>query len=463
MSSNYKITILVDWQIELNRIASKHHIIVCWVAIILNPIWFVADYFTIPTYWKIFFIVRITITALTLLAVILKNKINLSTELLILFPFLGISLQNAYMWSVMDIPTLQKHAFAYLALLIGAGMLVLWKPIWTIGVVVVSLIANVLFFHYNSALTTQEILINGGFLVLTVAIISVVLIQSRYVLTKKEIIARLALAKTNDELEIQKSLIEEKNKEITDSINYAQRIQQAILPDKQEIYNSLPKSFVLYKPKDIVSGDFYFFVQKHDTIFIAAVDCTGHGVPGAFMSMIASEKLNDAVDQSTDLSEILRLLNIGIKTSLKQSEQNEESTRDGMDLALCSIDSKSRNVTFVGANRPFWFIKKGSQIVTEIKATKNAIGGFTEENQLFESHKITLEEGDTFYLCTDGFADTFNGETGKKLTTKKFKEILVEIQELSMSKQEKHLDSFIENWKSGTEQIDDILVIGVQL
>ena len=463
MSSSTKININVDWKSELNRIATKHHIIVCWVAIILNPIWFVADYFTIPSYWQIFFVIRLSVTALTLIAVIFRKKIKLSTEVLILFPFLGISLQNAYMWSVMDVPTLQKHAFAYIALLIGAGMLVLWKPIWTILIVGISLVMNILFFQYNSTLSSQEIVINGGFLVLTVGIISIVLIQSRYVLTKKEIIARLALAATNEQLEIQKTLIEIKNKEITDSINYAQRIQQAILPDKQDIYTSLPESFALYKPKDIVSGDFYFFAKKHNTIFIAAVDCTGHGVPGAFMSMIASEKLNEAVGQSSNLSEILRLLNFGIKTSLKQSEQNEESTRDGLDLALCSIDNENRVVNFTGANRPFWIIKKGSKIVEEIKATKKAIGGFTEDDQFFESHEISLNEGDTFYLCTDGYADTFNGETGKKLTTKKFKEIIVEIQDLSMSDQENYLDVFIEDWKSGTEQIDDILVIGIRL
>ena len=148
---------------------------------------------------------------------------------------------------------------------------------------------------------------------------------------------------------------------------------------------------------------------------------------------------------------------------MKQSEQNEESTRDGLDLALCSIDNENRVVNFTGANRPFWIIKKGSKIVEEIKATKKAIGGFTEDDQFFESHEISLNKGDTFYLCTDGYADTFNGETGKKLTTKKFKEIIVEIQDLSMSDQENYLDVFIEDWKSGTEQIDDILVIGIRL
>ena len=463
MSTNRKINIHVDWQSEMNRIATKHHVIVCWVAIVLNPIWFISDYFTIPAYWKIFLLVRLSVTALILFAVLLRKVINLSTEMLMVFPFLGISIQNAYMWSVMDIPTLQKHAFAYLALIIGAGMLVLWKPIWTIAILILSLVANGIYFHLNSQLSIDEILINGGLLVLTVGIICVVLIQSRYVLTKKEIIARLALAVTIDKLEVQKELIEYKNKEITDSINYAQRIQRAILPNLDDVSTAFPQSFVLYKPKDIVSGDFYFYTQKHTMHFIAAVDCTGHGVPGAFMSMIGAEKLDEAVDQSADPSTILKLLNTGIKTSLKQSEVNDDSTRDGMDLAFCSVDINKRLVNYAGANRPIWIIRKGSEEVEEIKATKKAIGGFTDFAQEFESSSIQLAEGDTFYLCTDGYADTFNGETGKKMNTKRFKEILVEIQPLSMDEQDRHLASFLEKWKGEEEQVDDILVIGIRM
>ncbi|MES2800643.1 MAG: SpoIIE family protein phosphatase [Bacteroidota bacterium] len=463
MTNSKSAAIKEDWQSEMKRIATKHHIIVCWVAIILNPIWFISDYFTIPNYWQIFLIVRLAVTAIILLAVLLRKTIHLSTELLLVFPFLGISIQNAYMWSVMDVPTLQKHAFAYLALIIGAGMLVLWKPIWTIAMVVLSIIANVIYFQLNSQLSTEEILINGGLLVLTVGIISVVLIHSRYILTKKEIIARLALAATNEELELQKGLIEKKNKEITDSINYAQRIQQAILPNLDDISTAFPASFVLYKPKDIVSGDFYFYTKNEENHFIAAADCTGHGVPGAFMSMIGAEKLGDSVAQSTNPSSILKSLNEGIKTSLKQFEENGESTRDGMDLAFCAVDTKSKLINYAGANRPFWLIRKHSNVLEEIKATKKAIGGFTEYAQEFENHTIQINDGDTFYLCTDGFADTFNGETDKKMNTKRFKELLLSIQHLSMKEQEKYLTNFIQQWQGVAEQVDDILVIGIRL
>ena len=264
------------------------------------------------------------------------------------------------------------------------------------------------------------------------------------------------------ETEKQKQIIEARNKDITDSINYAQRIQQATLPDKGEIYKSLPDAFVLYKPKDIVSGDFYFFHRTEKLIFIAAADCTGHGVPGAFMSMISYKQLQDAVMQSNDPSEILRLVNKGIRASLRQSG-NDESTRDGMDIVLCAIDPATLSVSYSGANRPLWIIRKGSEALLEIRATKKAIGGLTPDDQVFETHQLQLEKGDRLYLTTDGYADTFSGSNSKKLTTKKFKALLMSMQALNMREQEAKLDSFIESWKEGTEQVDDILVIGISI
>jgi len=264
------------------------------------------------------------------------------------------------------------------------------------------------------------------------------------------------------EVESQKLIIEEKNKGIVDSINYAKRIQQAKLPNKEDIYEALPESFVLFKPKDIVSGDFYFFYKKEQTIFIVAADCTGHGVPGALMSMIGSEQLKDAVLQSSDTSVILKRLNTGMKLSLRQSG-SEESTRDGMDIAICSIDTTNLIVKYAGANRPLWYVRKGETVLEEVDPTNKAIGGLTDNDQEFQSHEIQFSKGDTFYICTDGYADQFGGQKGKKLMTRKFKEIIQEIQHLSMSEQEKHLENFNENWKSAIEQVDDILVIGVRV
>ncbi len=270
------------------------------------------------------------------------------------------------------------------------------------------------------------------------------------------------LYKQQTRIESQKNIIEIKSAEITDSIRYAKRIQQAKLPNKEEIYSLFPQSFVLFKPKDIVSGDFYFFHKKDQSIFIASADCTGHGVPGAFMSMIGSEKLEDAVSNSTDTSEILKQLNKGIKFSLHQSD-SDESTRDGMDIALCSVDKENRSIKFAGANRPIWIIRNGQEDIEEIKGTKSAVGGSSEDNQHFDTHVIQLQRGDTFYISTDGYADTFGGQKEKKLTTKKFKEILLSIQNKSLKEQGIHLDNYIEDWKGEIEQVDDILVIGVRL
>ncbi len=264
------------------------------------------------------------------------------------------------------------------------------------------------------------------------------------------------------EVERSKLVTDEKNKSITDSINYARRIQQAKLPKKEDIYFALPDSFVLFKPKDIVSGDFYFFKKKGQSIFIAAADCTGHGVPGALMSMIGSEKLTVAVKSTEDTSEILHRLNKGIKKSLGQSD-NIDSTKDGMDIALCSINTQSRIIKYAGANRPMWIVRNGCKFIEEIKPTKKAIGGFTENDQHFDTHKIQLSQGDTIYIFSDGYADTFGGEFGKKMMLRRFKEVLLEIQSKPMSEQERLLESFLENWKGELEQVDDVLVIGVRL
>ena len=485
LSAKKNIPLKPDWEIELERIATKHHVIVCWVAIVLNPIWFVGDYFTIPEYWKTFFAVRIGVTSLVLLGVLLRKKLNISTEVLIFIPVLGISLQNAYMWSVMDVPMLQKHAFAYIALFIGAGMLVLWKPIWSITVVVISLIANIIFLKVLSPLSLQDILVNGGMLVATVAFICIVLIHSRYSLTKKEIISRLALAESNKLLEVKNEIIEEKNKDITDSINYAKRIQEAILPPKELKNKLFPESFLLFQPRDIVSGDFYWFSEKNGKKLLAAVDCTGHGVPGAFMSMIGNGFLNQIVNEKgvTKPSEILEHLRTLIISSLKQSGADGEN-KDGMDISLLSFDDKEGTVEYAGANNPLWIIRKNEErvnptekqfaitnmltntlplpVIEEIKADKQPIGIYLTELKPFTNHTIKIHPGDSLYIFTDGFVDQMGGPTGKKFKSKTFKELLFSIHNLPMNEQEKAIRKTLDNWKMDFDQTDDILVIGIR-
>lgn len=259
-----------------------------------------------------------------------------------------------------------------------------------------------------------------------------------------------------------KQIIEEKNKDITDSITYAQRIQQAKLPDIFEVNSELKDSFILFKPKDIVSGDFYFFQKNKNGSYLAAVDCTGHGVPGAFMSLIGSDKLEAALHLHSEPSHILNHLNKSLKKSLRQNRK-DDSTRDGMDIALCWLDLKNMKLKFAGANRPLWIFRNGKTLLEEYKPTKRSIGGFTEDHQEFEMHEIVLNKGDSLYMFSDGFADTFSATSGKKLTTKKFKEVLASIQNLSMKDQGIYLEKFIDDWKAGEEQVDDILVVGLRI
>ncbi|MBL4715351.1 MAG: SpoIIE family protein phosphatase [Bacteroidia bacterium] len=459
-----------NWQDELNIIKNKYHVIGCWVAIVLNPIWAVSDYFIIPEYWCDFLIVRVVVASATLGGLLLRKPLKISAEILMFIPFLGIALQNAYMYSVMDIPMVQQHTFAYIALFIGAGMLVLWKPIYTIIIVVVTFITNAILFEMLSKLSVEEILSNGGMLTGSVMIFSIVLINTRYNLTKKELIARLALAESNKQLERKNEIIEEKNKDITDSINYAKKIQEAILPAMAEISKTFPESFVLFKPKDIVSGDFFWFtsvkgldVKKY---IIAAVDCTGHGVPGAFMSMIGNELLNKIVLERGvyQPSEILNNLHEGVRFALKQDADDVKS-KDGMDIALCTITMGENNkvtVEYAGANNPLFLFQNSK--FEKITADKFPIGGEQrEEKREFTNQKFELEEGDTFYIFSDGYVDQFGGAKDKKFMTARFRELLIENYGKNLNEQKEILDDAIDKWKEGFEQTDDITLIGIRL
>ena len=289
---------------------------------------------------------------------------------------------------------------------------------------------------------------------------------------RREVEKQQILASQNAELEQkvsertrevigQKEIIEGKNREITDNLTYARRIQSSILPDPAIIRNVLPHFLLCYIPKDIVSGDFYSFYYKNGKVVIASADCTGHGVSGAFMSMIGSSLLNQLVGERAvfNPAEILNRLNHAVIHSLNQ--QHSESN-DGMDIALCCLDLQSGYLDYAGANRPLWLIRNNHLI--EYKPDKYPIGGLQHALDLnFKLHHIGFQKGDTIYLHTDGFADQFGGPAGKKLMTKKFKEILLTIQHLGMEEQQQYLYDFFETWKSRHEQVDDVLVMGLRI
>lgn len=265
------------------------------------------------------------------------------------------------------------------------------------------------------------------------------------------------------ELLEQKEIIEEKNKHITDSIRYAKRIQDATLPDIEMVSQYLDDSFVLFKPKDIVSGDFYWIEKVGSKILFAVVDCTGHGVPGAFLSLIGHNSLNQIVNELKihQPSEILDELNIMITRALNSNfSQSTEKIKDGMDMAICSLDIESNELCFAGAYNPLYLIR--NNMMQEIKGDKIAIGSGTTD-QKYVNHVIHLEKGDCVYLFSDGYADQFGGPKGKKFKYSKFKELLVQIHQKEMDEQHRMLDKMIDAWQGDLEQIDDICVIGARV
>lgn len=271
-----------------------------------------------------------------------------------------------------------------------------------------------------------------------------------------------AVHKEKERINILKQEIERKHQEIVDSVTYAQRIQEAILPARTEINQVVPLNLIMFKPRDIVSGDFYWFSQKGEESILACVDCTGHGVPGAFMSMIGNTLLNQIVNERDIIQPnlILNELNKEITNALKQDVVGSDS-RDGMDISIISVNYKKNRLQYAGANRPLYFIRENELI--ETKANKVAIGGhMQEEEKNFTNHVFDLQQHDTIYLSTDGYADQFN-PSDKKLMTKRFKEILLSIQHLTMPEQEKYLAQYIDEWRGTMEQTDDVLVIGVRV
>lgn len=287
--------------------------------------------------------------------------------------------------------------------------------------------------------------------------------EKQEILSKQKEILEIQVAERTKEVVEQKKIIEEKNKDITDSIMYAKRIQDAILPSEEQIKKMLPDSFVFFKPKDIVSGDFYFFAEAETKVIVAAVDCTGHGVPGAFMSMVGANHLKRIVREQgiTDTSRILDELHKQVLLSLNRDITKRDS-KDGMDVAIISIDKSKKEVQFSGAVRPLYYFVNG--IFNEVKGERYSIAGVKEiGSDPYASTTIAVTEPTTFYLFSDGFADQFGEKEGKKLMSKNFRKLLASIQNKTMEGQKHFLEKFFDEWKGCQEQMDDVTIIGIRI
>ena len=270
------------------------------------------------------------------------------------------------------------------------------------------------------------------------------------------------IAEQKHKMKKQHDLVQNQKKKIEDSILYAKRIQSAVLPPNRFIQHLLSDHFIFYRPRDIVSGDFYWTKQVDDKIFIAAADCTGHGVPGALMSMLGITFLNEIINKNPNIhaNEILNELRTHIISSLRQTGSGGES-RDGMDVALCIIDHKNKVLEYSGANNPLYMIRNGE--LTHTKADKMPIGIHRRAKESFVNHFINLKQNDLIYIFSDGYVDQFGGESGRKFLSANFKDLLLENAEKTLNEQKVILKTAFEEWKGERKQLDDILVIGFKI
>lgn len=315
-----------------------------------------------------------------------------------------------------------------------------------------------------------RILIIGGFiLIIFFAIIIVQAYRQKDRANAELTVQKLEVEKQRDYAnhehqiaEEQKLIVQEKNKEIMDSINYAKRIQLAILPPDELVSKYLPDNFILYLPKDVVAGDFYWFEPLADRILIAAADCTGHGVPGAMVSVVCHNSLNRAV-REFGLKDPGEILDKTTDLVIKTFERSNEEVKDGMDIALISIpisDGEKKVISYAGANNSLYYISNGE--LREIKANKQPVGKYADRKP-FTTQEITLSKNDMVYLYSDGYADQFGGPKGKKLKYKALKDLLMTNANESMIDQRKALQFSFDEWKADFEQIDDVCVIGVRI
>jgi serine phosphatase RsbU (regulator of sigma subunit) len=291
-----------------------------------------------------------------------------------------------------------------------------------------------------------------------IMLVLVVFIFRSLKITRKQ---KQIIEQKSKETELQKHIIEEKNKDITDSINYAKRIQNALLREEEHVSKHLPEHFILFLPKDIVSGDFYWGAEKNNYWYFTAADCTGHGVPGAIMSMLGVSFLNDIVlsEKTLTPAEILNQLRDRIITELRQADA-AIGNKDGMDISLCRLNLKTLELEWAGANNSLNLIRKG--ILEEIKADKQPIGYHTEMKS-FTNHQVQLQKGDSIYIYSDGYADQFGGPKGKKFKYKQLEELIVESHHLNATEQKQIFKNRFLEWKGSLEQVDDVCLFGVRV
>jgi len=449
---------------EIEKASDRFNIRAAWVAVIFVPVFAITDYLNIPDGWVKIFVIRCSISIITLAMLLGRERWKLTSSHIAVIAFILISLQNAYTYMLVDELGVLQHSINYIALLIGAGMFLLWPWRYSVAMVLITFAATAFFFKLNGNIGLEFFLMHGGLLLIVVALFMIALIEFRYSLTVKELKAKLALQVSNDLLAKQKAITEQKNEDITDSIHYAKGIQTAILGSTRPLTEWFDEAFVFYEPKDILGGDFYWFHRNEQTgvITVIAADCTGHGVPAALMTVLGNSLLDEIVIQKgiTSPDQILTELDQRIIETLGRNATASQRMHDGMDMSVLSISD--REVRFAGANNPLLLIgSNGKQLV---KGSKYPIGSEQYDGaKVFELHVFERVKGDRAYLFTDGFQDQFGGADGRKYMSRNFRDLLHALSDLPMMQQRVVLQKDFQEWKGDTEQTDDVLVVGIRL
>lgn len=451
-----------SWKKEKKALMLKYNNLGTVIALVLYPVWYLLDYYLAPASLKFEFgMERVLAAVLMLVAVVLTNRFKWREEIPAYSVLILIGAHISYMCSQVPTTELSAYMLQYCTLFICAGMILLWDLRHSIVVVLNALLTFVLFNILSGQHTSDQILTEGGLLILTVLAVYIALKATRMNLQKKEYISRFSLNTALNELQEKNKIISANSLKITNSINYAKRIQEAILPKEDTLESTFNEHFIYFQPRDIVSGDFYWFAEKDGKYFVSVADCTGHGVPGALMSMIGIELLNKIVFlQDIDSpDEVLNELHVQVRKTLKQ---NETENRDGMDIALCVIDKVNQKIEFAGAKNPLIYVHNNE--FERIKGDKMPIGGVQKEKErIFTKHCLTFDENTAVYMFSDGYQDQFGGEKGRKFLSKRFLSLLEYVSKEPMRNQKSILNHTIQDWMGAShKQVDDILVMGIR-
>lgn len=448
-----------EQQLEMDRIAWRYHLTGAWVAALLNPLFILNDLAIIPEHGTRFAIVRLAVSLAIVVALLGRKWLQLTPHSFLLIPYLLISLENAYMWSFMGPELFRIHTLAYAVLFVGAGMIAFWPLGWSLVVAAVSVLANAWFLGQHSTMDPADIMANGGTLLCCVVVISMLLGQNRWRLAHREVRLRLQLKASTTLERQQKELIEAAHRDLTDSIRYSQRIQQAVLPKTDVLQHHFREHFVLDRPRDIVSGDLHWCTHMDGCTIVAVADCTGHGVPGALMSILGSTLLKSIVRDRGERhpGRILDQLREELITALS----GKEDMADGMDMTLCVVDHARQELRFAGAFNPLYRVRHGC--LEQLDADRMPVGQHMGNSHPFTEHRMSLEKGDMLYMASDGMQDQFGGTEDRKFGRSRFKQLLAEVASLPATAQRRRIEGALELWQQDHPAVDDILVLGIRI